>query len=311
MSHIKKYSKTITKSASERIKNEFFRILGHPDASAQIMLMEDLSVLEALFPAVSAMKKSAKNFYYHPKGLFQHCFQTLQSFEKILSNLDKYFPDTKDRLSVHLHEKFSDNVNRISLLKFIALFHDCAKPECAKKIDKKMRFLGHETLGAEKTAEIMKNLKMSNKEIDYAKNIISEHMRPSNLAKSQIITNKARFKLFRDIKDNTPDVLLLAMADWHSYKSLKVYSRQILKRQEKAVAELISDYFKFKDKKPQAKVLDGNLLMKKFSLKPGKIVGEMLRLINIQCEQGKITDKKQALIFAKSKLTLLRKKHKI
>lgn len=311
ISSIKKYSNKITLVAPERIKNEFFRILNNKNSAQYVLLLDDAKLLEILFPVILKMKKSAKNFYYHPKGLFQHCFQTLESLEKILIKLNIYFPKSKDKLVKHLEEKFSDNVHRINMLKFIAIFHDCAKPECAKKIDKKMRFLGHEELGAETTSKIMKNLKMSNKEIDYAKDIISQHMRPSNLAKSDVITNKAQLKLFRDIKENVPDVLILAMSDWHSYKTLKVYSKKILKQQEKAVACLIYNYFEFINKKTQEKIIDGTILMKELSLKPSKLIGELLKLINIAQEEGKINNKKEAISFAKSKLTLVRKKHKI
>jgi tRNA nucleotidyltransferase/poly(A) polymerase len=266
-----------------------------------------------MFPVITKMKKSAKNFYYHPKGLFQHCFQTYEALENIFIKLDKYFPNSKDILEKHLNEPFSENVNKKNLLKFIAIFHDCAKPECAKRMDNKMRFLGHEELGAKKTAQIMKELKMSNKEIDFAKAIISEHMRPSNLAKSEVITNRAQMRLFRDIKENTPDLLIMAMSDWHSYKTLKkkVYPKKVLQQQEKSVAKLIFAYFDFINKKPKDKIVDGNVLMKEFHLKPGKIIGELLKYINNAYEEGRIKDKKQALKYAKSQLTVLKKKHKI
>ena len=176
-----------------------------------------------------------------------------------------------------------------------------------------MRFLGHEELGAKKTAEIMKELKMSNKEIDFAKAIISEHMRPSNLAKSEVITTRAQMRLFRDIKENTPDLLILAMSDWHSYKTLKkkIYPKKVLKQQEKSVAKLVFAYFDFVNNKPKDKIVDGNILMKEFHLKPGKIIGELLNYINNAYEEGRIKDKKQALKYAKSQLTVLKKKHKI
>ncbi|MGE4385623.1 MAG: CCA tRNA nucleotidyltransferase [Endomicrobiaceae bacterium] len=310
-SSVKKYSKKINSAAPERIKNEFFRILNNKNSSKYISLMDDSKLLESIFPVIAIMKKSAKNFYYHPKGLFQHCFQTLESLEKILCKLDKYFPESEDKLRNHLNENFSDNVNKINLLKFTAIFHDCAKPECAKKIDKKIRFLGHEELGAEKASEIMKKLRMSNKEIDFVKSIIAQHMRPSNLAKSDIITNRAQTKLFRDLKENVPDVLILAMSDWHSYKSLKVYSKKILKQQEKAVAMIIKNYFEFITKTNLKKLIDGNDLMQSLSIKPGKIVGELLRAVDAAHQEGKINTKKEAIKLAKSKLTLIGKKHKI
>lgn len=313
LSLIKKYSSKITTVAGERIKNELFRILDKKKSSQYIAAIDDCGLFEKMFPVITKMKKSAKNFYYHPKGLFQHCFQTYESLENILIKLDKYFPQSKDILEKHLSENFSENVNKKNLLKFIAIFHDCAKPECAKRMDNKMRFLGHEALGAKKTAQIMKELRMSNKEIDFAKAIISEHMRPSNLAKSEVITNRAQMRLFRDIKENTPDLLILAMSDWHSYKNLKkkIYPRKVLKQQEKSVAKLIFAYFDFINNKPKDKIVDGNILMKEFHLKPGRIIGELLKNINDAYEEGRIKDKKQALKYAKSQLTVLKKKHKI
>ena len=313
LSLIKKSSSKITTVAGERIKNELFRILNDKKSSQYIAAIDECGLLEKMFPVITKMKKSAKNFYYHPKGLFQHCFQTYEALENILVKLDKYFPNSKDILEKHLSEPFSENVNKKNLLKFIAIFHDCAKAECAKRMDNKMRFLGHEALGAKKTAQIMKELKMSNKEIAFAKAIISEHMRPSNLAKSEVITTRAQMRLFRDIKENTPDLLITAMSDWHSYKTLKkkVYPKKVLQQQEKSVAKLIFAYFDFINKKPKDKIVDGNVLMKEFHLKPGKIIGELLKYINNAYEEGRIKDKKQALKYAKSQLTVLKKKHKI
>ena len=313
LSLIKKSSSKIITVAGERIKNELFRILNNKKSSQYIAAIDECGLLEKMFPVITKMKKSAKNFYYHPKGLFQHCFQTYEALEKIFIKLDKYFPQSKDILEQHLNEPFSENVNKKNLLKFIAVFHDCAKPECAKRMDNKMRFLGHEELGAKKTAQIMKELKMSNKEIEFAKAIISEHMRPSNLAKSEVITNRAQMRLFRDVKENTPYLLILAMSDWHSYKTLKkkIYSPKVLKQQEKSVAKLILGYYDFVNNKPKDKIIDGNILMKELKLKPGKIIGELLQYINNAYEEGRIKDKTQALKYAKTQLTVLKKKHKI
>ena len=310
---MKKTVPTLANIAKERIKTEFFRILNCNNSAKYLAIMDDLGILNILFPTIKDMKASAKNFYYHPKGLFQHCFQTYEALEKILINIDKYFSKTKDTLLKQLNENYSEYVTAKSLLKFAALFHDCAKPECAKKMDNKMRFLGHEHLGAKKTAQIMKSLKMSKKEISFVKHIIAEHMRPSNLTKAPVVTIRAQHRLFRDLKERTPDILILAMADWHSYRNLKVkvYPAKVLKQQEKTVAEIIFNYFDFINKKPKVKIIDGNILMKEFKLKPGKIIGDLLSHINALYDDGKIKDKKQALFFAKSQLTALKKKYKI
>jgi hypothetical protein len=51
--------------------------------------------------------------------------------------------------------------------------------------------------------------------------------------------------------------------------------------------------------------------MKKLTLTPGKIVGALLKLIDERHEKKLISTEKQALSFAKLKLTALRKIYKI
>jgi poly(A) polymerase len=108
-----------------------------------------------------------------------------------------------------------------------------------------------------------------------------------------------------------PDLLLLALADWHSYKSLKVYSKKILKMQERYVSKFIDDYFESLNKTSKVKIIDGNILMKKLHLKPGKLIGELLRLIALKQAEGSINTQKEAILFSKSKLTALQKTYKI
>jgi poly(A) polymerase len=311
LSLIKKNAIFIKKAVPEMIKNEFFRVLSSKNSAKYIEMIDEAGLLENIFPVIKEMKKSARKFYYHPKGLFQHTMLTLDSLEKILNDTQKYFQSSNGELLKHLDVNYSENVNKKNLLKFIALFHDCAKPDCAKKVDGKLRFLDHENIGAAKIESIMKNLKMSKKEIQYAKNIVASHMRPSNLLKSGTATERAKLRLFRDIAENIPDLLIMALADWHSYKNLKVYSKKILKMQQNKVSKFIDDYFEISRKKPEIKIINGNILMKKLSLKPGKIVGALLKLINERHEKKLISTEKQALSFAKLKLTALRKIYKI
>ena len=79
-------------------------------------MIDDCGLLEKTFPVITKMKKSAKNFYYHPKGLFQHCFQTYEALEKILIKTDKYFQKSVNELDKHLSESFSEYVNKKNLL---------------------------------------------------------------------------------------------------------------------------------------------------------------------------------------------------
>ncbi|MDR1434346.1 HD domain-containing protein [Candidatus Endomicrobiellum devescovinae] len=310
---IKQNAKLIKSAAPERIKNEFFRILSAQNSSELLKTMDDCGLLSGIFPEIEKMKKAKKKYYYHPGGLFEHSFETLESAENILINLKKYFPESFIELQEHFYsgESLSENVTRVSLLKFTALFHDNAKPETAKFANGKMRFFEHEDFGANKLREIMHSLKFGKRDIETATFLVRHHMRPSILTRNNIVTKKAALKFFRDIGDNSPDLIVLSMADWHSYKRLKVFSPKELKLQEKSARELIKKYYELKNTKPLPKVIDGNIIMREFRLKPGPWVGELLNFVNEAQFDGKVLSKNDALKLILSKLTHIKKKYRI
>ncbi|MDR3306153.1 MAG: HD domain-containing protein [Endomicrobium sp.] len=310
---IKQNAKLIKSAAPERIKNEFFRILASKNSSKLIKTMDSCGLLSEIFSEIGKMKKAKKKHYYHSGGLFQHSFETLRSAESILINLRKYFPGNYVELREHFNngEFFSENVTRAVLLKFAALFHDNAKPETAKFENGKMRFFEHEELGANKLKEIMLSLRFGKRDIETATFLVKHHMRPSTLTRNNLVTEKATMKFFRDIGDNTPDLIVLSMSDWHSYKSLKVFSPKELKLQEKSARELIKEYYELKNAEPLPKVIDGNIIMKEFRLQPGPWVGELLNFVNEAQYERKALSKNDALKLVSSKLTHIKKKYRI
>ncbi|MDR1401328.1 MAG: HD domain-containing protein [Endomicrobium sp.] len=310
---IKYDAKLIYKVVPERIRDEFFRILSVKNSANLIKEMDKCKLISEIFHEIKGMKKATKRHYYHPGGLFQHSFKTMESAEKILNNLKKYFPENYTDLYKHFDDNgvFSKNVTRGGLLKFAAFFHDNAKPETSKLINGKLHFFGHEKLGAEKIKKIMFSLKSSKKDIETVSFLIRHHMRPSTLAKNSMITKKAALRFFRDIGDNTPDSLILSMSDWHSYRGLRTFSPIMLKLQEKSARELIKYYYELKNAKPPLRIVDGNIIMKKFNLKPGPWVGELLGFVFDAQQEGKISNSYEALKLVSLKLPRIRKKYKI
>ena len=313
LQQIKQNAKLISTVASERIKNEFFRVLAVKNAVVLVEEMDKCGLLAELFPEIKKMKKARKKYYYHKGGLFQHSFETMESAENILNNLKKYFPSNFVDIQKHFDDShlFSENVTRAGLLKFTALFHDNAKPETASFENGKMRFFEHEKRGAKKMKEIMSPLKCGKKDIEFAVFLAKHHMRPSTLTRNNIVTKKASLKFFRDIGDNTPDLLILSMSDWYSYKPLKVFSSKELKFQEKSVRNLLEYYYELKNAKPLPKIIDGNIIMKKLNLKPGPWIGELLKIIVDAHQKCKVSNTAEALELVKAKLTHIKKKYRI
>jgi poly(A) polymerase len=301
---IKKCAHLICNIAPERIKSEFCQILSSSNAYTLIKHMYKCKLLTEILPEIKSIENVDKQYYYHPGGLLQHSFETMKSVEDILNNLKIYFPQIYIDLQQHfnINTIFSEYVTRSNLLKFVAFFHDNAKPETVTYQNNKIHFLGHETKGALKIKQIMTLMRFSKRDIDVATFLVENHMRPSNLTKNKIITTKATLKFFRDIKDNTPDLLILSMADWYSYIKLKGFSIQTLKKQEKKVQKLLINYYEYKRKITLPKIIDGNIIMKQFKLHPGPYIGTLLKIVNDAVAKGQISSTKEALEILSSQI---------
>jgi poly(A) polymerase len=292
----------------------FMQILSSPKSVSLFKILDKTSFLTFIFPEIDKMKKSNKKYYYHPNGLFEHSFEVYEALEHILNNLKKYFPKNINDIEKHLSDNSifnNKNYSRSALMKLAAIFHDNAKPETAKKESDKVSFIEHDKIGAKKIKKILSNLYLNSKANAYIKKLILFHMRPSSLTKNNIITKRASDRFFRDIGETVIEQTMLSMADWLSYKRLKIHSLQSLKKQQKKAAKLIEDYYIIQNKKELPKIIDGNIIMKEFNLKPGPWIGELLKLSLDKQIEGKISTKEQSLALICSKLTQIKKKYKL
>jgi poly(A) polymerase len=66
-----------------------------------------------------------------------------------------------------------------------------------------------------------------------------------------------------------------------------------------------------KNAEPLPKIIDGNIIMKKFNLKPGPWIGELLNFAAEAQLESKILNTDEALKIVFSKLTHIKKKYKL
>src|SRR5438132_8392221 len=143
-------SASITEISAERIRDELIRIFLSPHRVRGWDLLDQSGLLRAILPEIEAMKGCKQPPQFHPEGdVFQHTRLML-----------KLLPE------------------KVSLpLVFSVLFHDIGKPPTAS-VDEagRIRFNGHDRLGAEMTEAIMQRLRFSRAEIDATVVAVRQHM---------------------------------------------------------------------------------------------------------------------------------------
>lgn len=322
---MKQAADKINNVSVERVRDEVFKMLGGPKASASIRALEMLGVLKYLMPELLKMKGVTQS-NPHIHDVWTHTLAVVDQLDNLLtSSLQIDFDPEKtsdmymglvslkigryrEQIAQHFANQLNPSRSHRSLLFFAALYHDVCKPD-TKTIDEngRIRFFDHDIKGAEVVAERARAFNLSTDEVDRLHRIVHHHMRFHFFADrlerdGQPPSRKAVYRFFRDSGAAGVDLILLALADLRGTKGNEltqntwtVYldiARILLENYWERPAEVVNP----------PRLLDGNELMAELKLKPGKLVGQLLESIRENQAAGKITEREQALAFAREEL---------
>jgi hypothetical protein len=94
------------------------------------------------------------------------------------------------------------------------LLHDVGKPSTGQRgPGGRLRFIGHEALGARLAGDRGRALRLSNDEIEYLVCVIEHHMRPEMLQSASTVTRRAAYRFFQDAGGAGVGIVLLSLAD--------------------------------------------------------------------------------------------------
>ncbi|MFH1578218.1 MAG: HD domain-containing protein [Candidatus Omnitrophota bacterium] len=280
----------------ERIRDELFKILTSPKGYQFLVQLDGYKIAELIFPEIKAMRKLAQGPYHH-LDVWQHTLETIMHLERIIKNSSRN-PEIRD----YLNQGISSGRRRRELIKLAGLMHDIGKPKTLRIEKGKVKFHGHERLGAHMFEGVAKRLKLSNHEAAIIKKMIFLHLRPGYLADGAVLTRRARFRFFRDAAGEAVSVLLISLADQRATKG-PLATAESRRRHERVVRRLIKEYFQKSQEQKPTRLVNGNDLIKRFRLEPSPLIGRILSEIEELQAIGKIKTKKQALSRAKKLIT--------
>jgi len=317
---IKTHAALIVNASSERVRDELNKTLRESDGANNLLLLEAFGLLAYVLPEVIALKGVTQSLPHH-WDVYEHTRRVVDTLEllgtrwlgfdqsdesaimlpviptfvwdSIFLNLPQY----SDALRAHLGVE-----SRWLLLKWTALLHDIGKPATkTMEDDGRIRFFGHEDLGARLAEERLRALRFSNDEIDRVKGVIGGHMRPHWLAEAPL-TRRAMYRFFRDTKDYGVDILLLSMADHLATHGPEVELHRWVERLG-LIAQMLDVYFsQHAEVVAPPPLVNGNDLMQELGLSPGKQIGVILEAIREAQASGEVTTREDALASARQML---------
>ena len=254
---IKEVVSDITQVSAERIRDELIKITTQKNPGDGLKLLSDTNLLKHIMPDVEAMKGIEQPPEFHPEGdVFVHTCLVL----------DKLFETTDGIYSPELA--------------IGALLHDVGKPPTFENLDR-IRFNGHDRVGAAMAVKICKKLRFSNKQIDLIADLIKDHLK------------------FKDVTKMRESTLKRFISKPHFDQHLKLHLADCL-----ASHGIIDAYNFVKDKLEEFKhieirpkpLIDGKDLIK-MGYEPGPIFSKIINMVEEQQLEGLIKNKDEALDF--------------
>lgn len=145
---IQKLASKIHEVSHERVRDELLKMFTGPDPALSLTLLDKTGLLKEVLPEVERMKGVEQPRAYHPEGdVFRHTKLLLKQLKN---------PD--------------------AVLAFGCLLHDVGKPATFKRSDR-IRFNGHDRVGAKMTEEILGRLRFPNDLKERVVACVDGHMR--------------------------------------------------------------------------------------------------------------------------------------
>lgn len=279
----------------ERIRNEFFMILKSAGgASSSLEELDRLGLLSLLIPELETMKGLDQGIH-HFYTLWDHSIKTAHFTDGILNDLERFFPRYGAALANYFTGELEDGIRRGDLLIFTALLHDMGKPAARTAPGNgTAHFFHHDHLGMKVNQEIAKRFKLSKKTSRIITTVTRHHMRPLSLHQLKTVSDRAQFRLLRDLDGAVPDTLIVACADALATRAPSPDNGDSTHPLLKTVSMLMDHYFQGTSHDTAKPLLNGNEIMEAVHLKPGKEVGELVEVIKEAERSGRITTKEEA-----------------
>ena len=278
--------------AAERLRDELLRLLELSRGSRGLRELDGLGLLEALLPEVGPMRRCLQGLP-HRFDVLEHSLRAVEALEVALDGLGHLFAGP-EALRAGLAESPEPGILHAALLKLATFLHDVAKPATRSEDEDRIRFIGHDRLGAEMTRAIGQRLRLTGASVQLLERLVRHHLRPMHLAQVAEITPRALYRFFRDLGDATPDLILLVLADTAATVGVDP-ATAMTGATGRLLRELLNGWRAAHEEARVPPLLNGRDIMEAFALSPGPLVGQLLARAREAQALGLVRTKAEAL----------------
>ncbi len=256
---IKKNAPLLKKISSERIRDEFVKIIMSPMAMEGVENLRKLYLLEQFLPEILEGYKVPQS-KHHIYDCYEHALYSLKYAAK---------------------KKFNFRVRMASFL------HDIGKPRVKRGEGEKATFYNHEVVGAKMTKNILQRLKFKKEDVEKITLLVRYHLFYYNVGE---VSESSVRRLIRKVgRENMKDLLEVRMADRIGSgvpKAEPYRLRHMRYLIEKTAQDPIN---------ASMLVVGGKEVIEIMGVRPGPLVGSILNILLLEVIEDPKKNKKEML----------------
>jgi len=262
--------------AAERLRDEFFGVLAAPRAADMLEQMKHYRLLPELIPELVPTFTQPQTRYHH-LNVWQHQVETIRQLDRVLAD-EELLGRLRRPLLHFLDTGGTHGRSRLQLLRGGALLHDLGKPATASgQAPGVIHFYGHAGVGADLARPVALRLRLSRREQHDLVSLVALHLRPLQLLKTGGWRERPGLRFLLQTKTLAPMLLLLSLAD-HLASRGPATSPAELQGHREMTRYLLDRYF-FPPAPPLPAPVNGHLLIRRYGLRPGPRLGNLLEEI--------------------------------
>jgi len=293
-------SSLITEAPVERIKREFFLILGLPGAHDSLRELDRSGILGRLLPEIEKMRH-VRQSPPHRHTLYEHQMQTVYYIDMMRKEGYRQFESHSQQMYELCSCMIEENISRYALLVFAGFIHDIGKMHTMGTREGRVTFYGHERIGSEMGRTIARRCGLGRTAQKNIIKLISSHMRIFQLCLLKTITERAKVRLIRDCEEIFWELIVLACADHMAKEASGQEEAAMAERIQRLCLELAEKRSSSTYVNESRPLLSGHDIQRILALPEGPEIGEILSELYEREQQGLCSTREEALAWLMTK----------
>lgn len=283
LADVKRHGSRLAQASSERIRDEFFKLLALSSPSRGIRVLQHLGLLKYIIPQADGLV-GLEQPWPHRFDVWRHTLLVVERMSQILMTIGSQRTDNtaaafdlgmlaiqfdryRPQLQRHLERIYGNGRKHRELLVLAALIHNLGKSQAADD---------HVFHSVQLAQSIAKSLRLT---IDEEKKLVAMIGNYRCILKPGHGAVLDRHRFWRKLDESGVDVILLAAADFLGIYGAELVQKMWLERVEAAAVMLDTYHNQYETLVNPKLLLNGHDIMELLAIETGPVVGRLLKAL--------------------------------